>query len=52
MGMSDRRKKQRQVKRALKAARQKNPGKDSVYARKLRGIYPPNSPYQPGGKWA
>lgn len=52
MGMSDRRKKQRQAKRTQKEARQKNPGKDSVYARKLREIYPPNSPYQPGGKWA
>lgn len=52
MGMSDRRKKQRAVNKAKKDARMKSPGKDSVYARKLRGIYPPNSPYQPGGKWA
>lgn len=51
MGLSDRRRKLRAEKRARKEARMKNPGKDSTYARKLRGIYPPNSPYQPGGKW-
>jgi hypothetical protein len=51
MGLSQRRKDVRAKKKALKEARMKNPGKDSVYARKLRGIYPPNSPYSPGGKW-
>lgn len=48
MGISQRRREQRAKKSALKEARMKSPGKDSKYARKLRGIYPPRSPYLTG----
>ena len=49
MGMSDRRKVQRAKRKAAKEARLKNPGKaSSKYARKMRGIYPPRSPYLTG----
>jgi hypothetical protein len=51
MGMSERRRKERDKKKVLKEARMKSPGKDSVYARKQRGIYPPNSPYSTG-RWS
>ena len=48
MGMSDRRKAMRAKRKSLKEARLKNPGKDSKYARKLRGIYSARSPYLTG----
>jgi len=48
MGVSQRRREQRQKRSTLKAAKMKSPGKESVYARKLRGDYPPNSPYVTG----
>lgn len=48
MGMSERRRKLRAEKKTRKAAQMKNPGFDSKYARKTRGIYPPNSPYVTG----
>jgi hypothetical protein len=48
VGMSDRRKMMRAKRKAAKEARLKNPGKDSKYARKLRGIYPAGSPYLTG----
>lgn len=52
MGLSDRRRKLRAEKRARKEARMKNPGKDSTYARKLRGnLSTEFALYQPGGKW-
>lgn len=48
MGTSQRRRELRAKRKTLKEARLKNPGKDSKYARKLRGIYPPRSPYLTG----
>lgn len=48
MGMSERRRKLRSEKKTRKVAQMKSPGFDSKYARKLRGIYPPNSPYVTG----
>lgn len=51
MAVSARRKKQQSDKKARKAAQMKQPGGNSVYARKLRGIFPPNSPYTTGA-WA
>lgn len=46
--VSERRRKQRAEKRARKAAAMKTPGFKSIYARKRRGDYPPNSPYLTG----
>lgn len=48
---SAKRQKQQQVKRARKAQAMKSGGTRSVYARKIRGEYPPGSPFAPGGKW-
>lgn len=45
MATSERRKKERQAKKARKEAAMKQPGHESTYAKKKRGIYPPNSPY-------
>lgn len=42
--------KQQQSKRARKLAAMTRPGGMSVYARKLRGEYPPGSPFAPGGR--
>jgi hypothetical protein len=41
----------RDKKRAAKKAAMSQPGAKSVYARKLRGEYPVNSPYAAGGRW-
>jgi hypothetical protein len=46
---SPKRQKQQEAKRARKAKSIANPGRKSVYARKLRGEYPPGSPFAPGG---
>lgn len=45
MAVSDRRKRQREAKRARKAAQMARPGRKSVYALKKQGVYPLNSPY-------
>lgn len=36
----------RQAKKEAKRKKQGNPGGESTYAKKKRGIYPPNSPYR------
>lgn len=48
---STKRQKQQQAKRARKAQQMKTSGKRSVYARKVRGEYPPGSPFAAGGRW-
>lgn len=48
---STKRQKQQDAKRTRKAKSMSNPGSKSVYARKVRGEYPPGSPFAPGGKW-
>lgn len=45
MATSERRKKLMQEKKAKKKAAMANPGHESTYAKKKRGVYPPNSPY-------
>lgn len=44
-GKSKRRRTEQAAKRQRKAAGMLAPGGNSKYARKCRGIYPPNSPY-------
>lgn len=51
MATSARRRKQQAEKKARKKSQMSQPGGNSVYARKLRGIFPPNSPYTTG-QWA
>lgn len=47
---SSKRQKQQQAKRTRKQASMSRPGAKSIYARKLRGEYPPGSPFAAGGR--
>ena len=47
---TDRKRRDREKRRAAKFAKMKTAGGLSVYARKIRGDYPANSPYR--GRWS